>query len=77
MQTKLNKTELDVLRKGLPEGAIHIISEKTGLKESSVRQILLKPERFNKKVISLAVSMAMKENQDIDQIKNNINSLVS
>jgi len=58
MLEKLNKTELEILRQSLPKGAAKHIADTVGLEVSSVKQILLKPERFNYEVIVLAIEMS-------------------
>ena len=58
MIEKLNKQELEELRRRLPKGAAETIAEAVGLEASSVKQILLKPDRFNPEVIVLAIKMS-------------------
>ena len=75
MDKRLEKEELNTLRKNLPDGALSLLADKTGLKESSIKQILLKPERFNKRVIEQALSLALLNKVEVDQIKDNIKLL--
>lgn len=72
---RLNKEELKKIRKALPENAIEKLSELTGLKVSSVKQILFKPERFKKEVIERAVEMAEQNAGEINQIINRASQL--
>lgn len=69
MQKKLSKAELKKLRKSLPKGAYETIAEKTGLKASSVEQILFKPERFKIEVIECAIVLAEKTSDKIDDLR--------
>lgn len=72
---KINKEELKKIRRALPEGAIEAIAGETGLCVSSIRQILFKPERFNKKVLELAVSLGERHAEEIKRIISRANSL--
>lgn len=69
MEKKITKYELKTLRKSLPAGSVELISWKTGLSESSVKQILCKPERFNQNVITIAVSICEKYNSQYLMLK--------
>lgn len=75
MDKRLTKKELDKVRKRLPNGAVEQIARETGLKESSVKQILLKPERFNKRVLGIAISLAVEETQEITEMKNTVKAI--
>ena len=76
MQKRLTKTELQKLRKRLPEDAKKIIAEETGFAESSVEQILLKPERFNLAVIESAVALAERTSDRIDSLRLRIKNTI-
>lgn len=77
MMKRVTKTELKNLRKTLPAGSIELISWKTGLSESSVRQILFKPERFNQLVITVALSISEKYTNQYLELKNKLKSIGS
>lgn len=72
---RLNKEQLQKIRKALPENAIEIIATETGFEESSVRQILAKPERFNKKVIEIAIRLGEIHAEEIKDLIKRADSL--
>ena len=75
MPNRLTKTELKCLRKLLPHGAVGEISKETGLAESSVYQVLCKPERYNPTVIKLAISLGERHKQEFLEMKSKIKAL--
>nr|WP_199082921.1 hypothetical protein [Pedobacter sp. ASV19] len=75
MQKRLTKIELKKLRRSLPAGSVELISWKTGLAESSIRQILLKSDRFNPIVIAIAISIAEKSKAQFIELKNKLKAI--
>lgn len=71
----LNTEELKKIRKSLPENGIELISKETGLKPGTIQQILYKPERFNKRVIEMAVSLGESHYREINDIINRAKKL--
>lgn len=72
---RLSKEELKKVRKALPEDGIDQISALTGLKASTVKQILFKPERFRKDVIAKAVELGEKNAAEINLIISRVSEL--
>jgi hypothetical protein len=71
----ITKAELEKTRSSLPEGAYKTIADITGYAESSVKQILLRPERINVKnlvVIEQAIILSEQTNDKIDDFKDRI-----
>ena len=75
MPNRLTKTELKNLRKMLPPGSLGIIAQQTGLAESSVYQVLCKPERYNQNVIGIAISIGEKYKEEFIEIKNKLKAI--
>jgi len=72
---KVSKETLEKIRKALPQNAIQMIAEKTGLKANTVRQILFKPERFNKSVIEEAIKLGESNAAEVEEMINRANAL--
>ena len=75
MKKSLTKDELKHLRNLLPPGAVEKIANETGFAVSSVRQILYKPERFNKTVLDKAIALGEIARQEILEMKSKIKSI--